>query len=147
MYDLNKTTLTGRPSKDGEVRVTQSGKHVMAFSFAVSNGRDKDGKDRPATWYNLVAWEKVAEAMKPWVQKGKPLYIECRYQPRSYEDNGVKKTASEFVITDFKPMFQLPKPEQTSLGYGGKDIMGYTAKEPEYHDSSIQIDTEDLPFY
>lgn len=148
MYGLNRTTLIGNPSADGEVRVTGSGKHVMTFSLAVNNGRDKDGQDRPSTWYNLVAWEKVADAMRPWVRKGKPLYIECRYQPRSYTDkDGNKKTASEFVITDFKPMFQLPKQEQTSLGVGSRDIMGFTTKEPEFRDSSIQIDSDDLPFY
>lgn len=140
MFDKNSCTFTGRPTQDGEIKVTPSGKHCLSFSLALNTGRNKDGTDRPAIFVNCVAWETLADNLERFVFKGKPLLIDCQYAPRSYEKDGQRRVMHEFRVIDFKPMFQRDngvqyvQPVQTNLG-GDKDLLGYS------------IQDEDLPFF
>lgn len=141
MYDLNDCTFTGRAAADGEVRVTPSGRHVLNFGLAVNNGKNKDGTERPVSWVNCVVWGDLADHLNPWVKKGKLLLVKGAYVPRSYEQNGEKKTSHDFIIRDFKALWKKneePRSEQTFLGDGEKDLMGYSVSE---------VNADDLPFY
>lgn len=99
--DLNKVMLTGRLGKDVELRVTPNGSSVATFSVASSrNVKDGDGWKEQTEWFNVVAWEKLAETCANYLHKGSRVYIEGRLQTREYEKDGQKRYFTEVITTD-----------------------------------------------
>lgn len=85
MRDINDVTLTGRLTRDPEIKVLTSGKSVAKFSIAVSSGKDKEGKDRPANFFDCDAWEKTAEIIGKYLKKGSQVAINGRLNQQRWE--------------------------------------------------------------
>ena len=62
----------GRIGRDAEVRFTGSGDAVCSVPVAVDYGRKVDGK-KPTQWYEVTLWGKQAEALAPYLLKGKQI--------------------------------------------------------------------------
>ena len=82
---MQRLFIAGNVGKDAELRHTQNGDPVLGFSVAVSNGKDRDGQDRPATWYDAALWGKRAEALAPHIKKGDRLTLIGRPTVRVHE--------------------------------------------------------------
>lgn len=82
---MQKLFIVGACGKDAELRHTQNGDPVLGFSIAVSNGKDRDGQDRPATWYDAALWGKRAEALAPHIRKGDRMTLIGRPSVRVHE--------------------------------------------------------------
>nr|DAZ69218.1 MAG TPA: Single strand binding protein [Caudoviricetes sp.] len=88
---MNRVILSGRLTKDIDVRFTQTGKCVANFSLAVNK------KDN-VNFFNVVVWDKLAEICGNNLGKGSKVLIEGELSTRSYEDSsGTKKTVTEVV--------------------------------------------------
>ncbi len=87
MASLNKVMIIGNLGKDPEMRFTANGSAVTTFSVAASrNFTGPDGERHEATeWFNIVAWNKLAETCSQFLQKGRRVYVEGRLQTRSWE--------------------------------------------------------------
>lgn len=84
---MNKVILTGRLTRDPEVRYSQSGKAVARLSIAVNRTFSKDQAD----FFNMTAWDKQAEFCGRYMKKGTSVVVEGRIENDNYEDkNGVK---------------------------------------------------------
>lgn len=94
---MNHVILTGRLTKDPEIRYTASNKAVASFTLAVDDGRDQDGKKK-AQFIPCVAWGKTAELIDQYFRKGKPLTVTGRITVRTYEKNGEKRYATEVTV-------------------------------------------------
>lgn len=93
---MNKVILTGRLTKDVDVKYTQNGKCVALFSIAVNGFKKED-----VYFFNIVAWNKTAELCGNYLTKGSKVLIEGRLTTRSYEDNsGSKRTVTEIIASD-----------------------------------------------
>lgn len=99
---INRTILTGRLTKDVELRYTQNGKAVGGFILAV-NRRFKNGNgDREADFVSCVIWGKSAENFANYVHKGNLVGIDGRIQTRNYENNqGTRIYVTEVVVENF----------------------------------------------
>ncbi len=85
---MNKALLTGRITKDPEIRYTSNGTANLLFTLAVdSTQRDANG-NRQAFFISCVAWGQQADFMSRYVRKGNMLAITGRIQTRSYQDQG-----------------------------------------------------------
>lgn len=94
---MNKFVVIGRLVADVELRSTNSGKSVCAFTVAIN----RRGKDAGTDWVDCVAWEKTAEFISKHFNKGQQIAITGRLQTRSYEDkNGGKRKAVEVVVEE-----------------------------------------------
>jgi single-strand DNA-binding protein len=123
---LNKIMLIGNLGKDPDMSYTPAGKAVTKFSLAV-NRRSKDretGERREeTTWFNIVAWDQLAETMNTYLHKGSKVYIEGRMTSRKYTDKeGVERTAWEVTASDM----QMLDPKGASQGddYGASGAAG-----------------------
>ena len=95
---MNTLVLLGRTTNSIELKQTQAGKSVVTFSLAVKRPFAKDSTD----FFNVVAFEKLAETLSRYVGKGQQICIRGYLQNRSWEDgNGNKRTATEVVAQDF----------------------------------------------
>ena len=78
-------TIAGNVGKDAVLRTTQNGDKVLGFSLGVSNGKDKNGEDRPTTWYDCSVWGKRAESLERHIAKGTKLVLSGRPTAREHE--------------------------------------------------------------
>jgi len=110
---MNIVILSGRLTKDPEIRYTNSKKAVASFTLAVEDGKDKDG-NRKAQFLNCVAWEKTAEILDQYFQKGDGMTVNGKLTSRSYEKDGKKVYVTEVHVTGIE--FPLSKKETKSSG-------------------------------
>jgi single-strand DNA-binding protein len=81
--------LTGRLTRDPEMRALASGKHVTSFSVAtneyVGNGRER------AEYHAVIAWERLADICAQYLGKGAMVAVEGRLQTRQWDDEAGKR--------------------------------------------------------
>lgn len=99
---LNHISISGRLTKDPELRYTQSGKAVASFTLAVDRDfTSRDGGERETDFINCVAWGTTAEFVSKYFDKGKMAIVAGRLQMRNYTDkDGNKRTAAEVVAAN-----------------------------------------------
>jgi single-strand DNA-binding protein len=102
--DLNKVMLIGRLGADPEMRYTASGSPVTTFRLAVGRQwRDSAGEIHDETdWFNIVAWNRLAETCNQYLTRGTRVYVEGRLQTRSWEDqqSGQTRYRTEVIASD-----------------------------------------------
>ena len=82
---MNRVLLTGRLTRDPEMRKLASGKTVTQFSVATNDYR---GGTEKAEYHNVVTWDRLAEICGQYLGKGQLVNIEGRLQTRQWEDEG-----------------------------------------------------------
>ena len=70
---MNVCVFTGRPTKDIEI-VTKNDKTTAFFSLAVSSGY---GANKKTSFFNCVAYGKLAKSIEKNVKKGTKITIEA----------------------------------------------------------------------
>ncbi|MBA3779519.1 MAG: single-stranded DNA-binding protein [Chloroflexi bacterium] len=81
---MNRVLLTGRLTRDPELRTLASGKSVTQFSVATNDYR---GGTEKAEYHNIVTWDRLAEICGQYLGKGQLVAIEGRIQTRQWEDD------------------------------------------------------------
>lgn len=95
---LNIVAVMGRLASDPEMRQTTTGKSVASFTIACDRGRKDANGQSLCDWLNIVAWDKTAEFVCKYFQKGSMIAVDGRLQSRSYQDkNGQNRTAVEII--------------------------------------------------
>lgn len=98
---LNIVAVMGRLARDPEMRQTTTGKSVASFTIACDRGRRYANGQSVCDWLNIVAWDKTAEFVCKYFQKGSMIAVDGRLQSRSYQDkNGQNRTAVEIVANN-----------------------------------------------
>lgn len=126
---MNKVILMGRLTKNPEIRYTQTNnKQVANFTLAV-NRRFTEGTD----FINIVAWNKTAEFVSKYFNKGQQVAVVGNIQMRTYDDKDGKKVYVTEVIA-----------EEVYFADSKKDTnqtQGQAVQEDIY-----SLDEDDLPF-
>jgi single-strand DNA-binding protein len=102
--DLNKILIIGRLGADPELRHTAAGTPVATFRVAAGyQWRDQNGNLHEETeWFNVVAWNRLAEICHQYLSRGARVYIEGRLQTRTWTDaqTGQARSRLEVVMQD-----------------------------------------------
>ena len=117
---MNRVILIGHIGQDAEIRTTQNGNTVANFSLATSK---KMKGETETQWHRISLWGKAAEAVGPYLKKGKQISIEGEIQYGSYENKEGQKvyttTINAYQVellsskSDSNPEPQNQKPEYT----------------------------------
>ena len=95
---MNRVLLTGRLTRDPEMRSLPSGKAVTTFSVATNEYRG--GAER-TEYHSVVAWERLAEICGQYLGRGQMVSLEGRLQTRRWEDDRkVKHYRTEIVASN-----------------------------------------------
>jgi single-strand DNA-binding protein len=95
---VNKVLVTGRLTRDPEMRGLASGKNVTTFTVA-SNEFIGGGKEK-AEYHAVVTWDRLAEIAGRYLGKGQQVAIEGRLQTRSWDDErGARHWKTEIVAS------------------------------------------------
>lgn len=90
---INSVALTGRLTKDVDLRTTQSGISVASFTLAVNR---QYSKDKEADFINCVAFKKTAEVLRQFAGKGRLIGVTGSIQTRHYTG----KDGKEVYVTE-----------------------------------------------
>ena len=91
---MNIIALSGRLTKDPELKSGQSGKAYARFTLAVDRPMQKGEAD----FINCVAFGKTAELIGEYLRKGRKVGVIGRLQMSKYEVNGEKRTSYDVVV-------------------------------------------------
>ena len=85
---MNQVLLTGRLTRDPEVRKLASGKTVAQFGIATNDYR---GGSEHSEYHTVVTWDRLAEICGEYLGKGQLVSISGRLQTRQWEDDDKKR--------------------------------------------------------
>ena len=135
MPSLNKVIIIGNVGNEPEMRFTPNGKPVTSFSVATNwVYTTPEGERRQETeWFNIVAWNRLAEQCNQFLAKGKLVYTEGRIHTRNWEgQDGQPHTRMEVIAN--RVIFLDKKGASASSDEKAEDS------------STAEMDPEDLPF-
>lgn len=99
---LNRAILTGRLTRDPELRYTTSGTAVVQATITVNRQFKNQQGEREADFINLVIWRKAAENFANFTHKGSLVGIDGRIQTRTYENKqGQRVYVTEINVDSF----------------------------------------------
>lgn len=97
---MNTIFLIGRLTRRPELKYTSSNKAVCDFSIAVNrNYTNEDGK-READFINCQVWNKQAENLCKYQDKGNQIAVDANLRVQSYDDKDGNKRYSTFVLVN-----------------------------------------------
>lgn len=95
---LNRVVLMGRLCGVPELKTTNSGVSVTSFRIAVDRDYVRQGEERKADFFDIVAWRGTAEFICRNFDKGSMIAIDGKLQSRQYQTKeGQNCTAIEVV--------------------------------------------------
>lgn len=114
---MNKVILSGRLTKDAELRYTPGkGTPMTQVSLAVEN-YNANTKEKGADFINLVVFGKYAELLATYSGKGKRIEVAGSIRGRSYEKDGIKKYITEVIVRDLELIDWINGDSNNRLGY------------------------------
>ena len=168
----NIAVLIGRPTKDIELRTTQSGISVASFTLAVD--RDSSKQKDEADFVPCEAWNRRAEILSQYAGKGRLICVEGRIQTRSYDNKeGQRVYVTEVVADNVKLLpsgqkaqngsqsgFSHQQGNNASGGFSGQQATPHKANSSNQGqaqsfsdpfgsgtgDAGINVSSNDLPF-
>jgi|TARA_B100000768_G_scaffold179803_1_gene198282 single-strand DNA-binding protein len=99
----NKVQLIGNLGNNPEIITLESGKKVAKFSIATNeNYKNAQGEKVTDTqWHNIVAWNKTADIIEKYLEKGNEVALEGKLTSRTYETKeGEKRYITEIVCNE-----------------------------------------------
>ena len=102
---INKVILVGNVGQDPETRYMPNGGAVTNVTLATSETwKDKNtGENQERTeWHRIVFYQRLAEIVAEYVKKGSKLYVEGALRTRSWEQEGVKRYATEIIANEMQ---------------------------------------------
>lgn len=135
MPSLNKVTIIGNVGNEPEMRFTPNGKPVTSFSVATNwVYTTPEGERKQETeWFNIVAWNRLAEQCNQFLAKGKLVYTEGRIHTRNWEGQD-GQTHSKMEVVANRVIFLDRKAGGTTIDEKTEDT------------ATAEMDPEDLPF-
>lgn len=127
---LNKVILMGRLTRAPELRCTVVGKNVCNFSIAINSSY---GDNQTTDYINCIAWEKTAEFMSKYFDKGKMIIVAGRLKTESWKDNDGKTHYATKVIAN-------------EVAFGESKETEISAQAPVENAGFVTVAAEDLPW-
>ena len=142
---INQTILTGRITRDLELKYTGTGTAVLSFSIAVERPFKNAQGERETDFIDIVAWRATAENISKYFKKGDGIGIIGRIQTRNYENNEGRKVYVTEVVAD---NFDFPIQNKSSNQDGGNQPQQAQSKryDDPFESNGAEIDDSSLPF-
>lgn len=151
MADINKVILVGRITKDVgsdeySYGTLPNGTAKAVIGIAVDrNVKRNDIWEKEASFFNITLFGKQAEALKPYLTKGKQIAIEGSLRQDRWEKDG-KKQSKVYVVADNVQLLG-SKGDGSSSNYTKSASSGSAPSSggdlPPSYDEGV---TEDIPF-
>lgn len=95
---MSAIAVAGRFTKDGEIRITPNGHHILNFGIAENiriNGQEQ------AQFFNCQLFGNRAEKLAPYIKKGGAATVFGSLQIRQYTDRqGIERQGIDIIVGD-----------------------------------------------
>lgn len=99
--DLNNITIIGRLTRDPELKQTNGGVFYVNFGIAVNkNYTSNDEKKEEVSFFDCVAWSKLAEIISQYCKKGKQVAISGRLKQDRWENEGGESRSKVGIVVE-----------------------------------------------
>lgn len=134
MRDINTFTVTGRLTRDVELKYTNSGIPVSRFSIA-NNYSKKQGEQwvEETNFFDCVLFGKIAEKLQ--MAKGTAVTVSGEVRQNRWEQDGQKRSKIEFIVNGIQAHTKgsdRPQAHTAKEAFGGEEVPSY--------------DLDDIPF-
>ena len=140
---MNSVNLTGRLTRDPEIRYTDGGGTIARFSLAVDR-RFRSENGPTADFPNCVAFGKTAEFIERYFHKGMKMELTGRIQTGSYTNQEGNKVYTTDVVAEQAGFGESKSSSQGNEASGQQDPYG-TPDADGFQNIPDGID-EELPF-
>ena len=129
---MNNVVLIGNISTDLELKQTMNGKSVCQFNLAINGYGEK------TDFVPVQVWNKQAENLVKFQQKGSKIGVSGRLSVDSYEQDGQKKTFTKVVAHEIE--FLGTKQQEKTIAEARYERKNVT------NANNFGITDEDFPF-
>lgn len=135
---INRVVLTGRLTRDVELKATSTGNNVASFTVAVDGFTKDQNGETISSFINCVAWSNSAKFVSTYCKKGSLVALEGRLQSRSYDrKDGTKAYVTEVIVDRIENL----SPKDTT---GANANEGFSIQEND--NQALSYSDDDLPF-
>lgn len=135
--DINKVVLVGnlvRNCEGKDFSYTQSGTCVARVSIAVNRSYVQNGqKTDNVSYFDITIFGKMAEALKPYLQKGKKVCVSGYLKQDRWTDQQGNNRSRVGIIAEDIQLFGGIKDQQT-----GTQSAGYVGAQQQYQSQASQ---------
>ena len=141
--------MTGRLTRDVELRATPQGNFVCEFTLATNRPVVRDG-ERVADFVTCVVWNKQAENLAKYQSKGNLIAVEGNIRTDSYKDKDGNTRYKTYVLVNTIEYLEAKKPENTSNENTSGNNVSNEESNPyadfySEHQEELNL-TDELPF-
>ena len=98
---MNKVLLIGNLTSEPQLRYTTNNTPVASFTIAVNRNHTKEDGTKETDFINIIVWNKRAENVKNYLDKGSKVGISGRLQVRKYQnERGENRYVTEVVAEE-----------------------------------------------
>lgn len=130
---MNILYMSGNIVQSPELLESNNGKKYTRFSMAVPRFSGFSSENNPTDYFEIVAFDKVAEAICKWTQKGSRIGLQGKVTTYSWESADGKKRNKVEIRADAVEFYTTR--EQQSTAVKDRNL-----------DSLPVVDDEDMPF-
>lgn len=143
---MNKAIITGRLTRDPELRYTANNKAVCDFTIATNRPVVRDG-ERVADFINCRVWNKSAENLVKYQTKGNLIAVIGRMQVDIYKDKDGNTRYSNYLLVEELEYLERKKDNNQEEKDNNQEEKEYQ----ELHTTTkvqdqFDYDSSDLPF-
>jgi single-strand DNA-binding protein len=105
--NINHVVLSGRLTRDPELRTTPSGMELAKTGIAVEGySKDADADNQPVGFFDLTIFGKFADLVSRKARKGDAVTVEGKLSYSSWEtDDGSKRSKVEVIVNQMEGEF------------------------------------------
>ena len=137
---VNSIIISGRLTRDVELRYTPNGTPVAKLSLAFDRSYQKDGEWQQETSYiDIVVWSKRAEQCAEFLHKGSPILVEGYLKTRTYVDKDNQNRKITEIVANKVNFLE-------RAGTQPSEFENTKEEEKVKNDSAKDVTDDDVPF-
>lgn len=143
---MNKVILKGRITQDLELRTTINNKPVVRFTLAVNEGY---GEGQRTNFINCEVWNKLAENLHKYCEKGSLLLLEGSIRVESYDgQDGQKKYVTKVLVQNIEYLDNKKKDSTENIANYLQSSAENSAEESvsSIYTDEVEIEDDDIPW-
>lgn len=139
---MNKVILTGRMVAEPELKTTSNGVETTTFRVAVNRDYVKQGEERKADFFNVVAWRQIAAFICKYFHKGDGINIVGNLQSRQYE---AKDGSNRYVVEVVADSVEFPLSRKSDNNSAQNTYTPPVQAQQTTASSALSVDLEQMP--
>lgn len=140
---MNKVQLTGRLTKDVDIRVTQTNKKIALVDIAVKKNTKNANGEYESNFIRVHLWEQRAEYLSKYAQKGSLIGVTGSIETNNYTNKDGQKVYDVYVVADGVEILSQPQKQQQQTVTNNYNFGGTRSNSTE----NLNITQDELPFY